>query len=441
MTVLHCLFVCIDLLLLFSLYAAVAIRIQQNSLLSRRFTGLSLHAFGSDLYNKAIPNLVKTATNSSKAHVNKYKQFSKNLKDPLLIKVSNISNTANGNPAKIIIKNRGKTVPVTQSVALVSPSLNVSTSIKTLRNSSISSYPAAAVKMRNLVGRKVSSVEPLDPYSFGYSELGSILNPHGIRGEVKLQSSTDVKSIQDLQLGSGSTVYVKKPNRRTPRPIRLKAIRRQNNDIFLLSFENVNSRDMAESFKGYNVYIRKSDRPTIESDEYRIRDLVGMKCYIFATTPFQNSTNAVTELSVEHYIENCLPVGLVEGVVPPDELCSPEMAKLMHSLIELRLFPIGSTRSRTNINDWNDDVDSDQLNSDVMCLVPFVPSIVKIIDNDRKVLVFDPPIGLLDLTYREKKKYVIRGYLPYEVTTLSVALRKELEMSTILIPSLPSLTF
>lgn len=443
MTILYRLLAVIDLFFLLNLHALYLKPLQNIKLLSNR---LSLLASKSDLYDTAIPNLVKLRTNSSKAHVNKYNQFSKKQRDPLLIKILNVGNTSNTHSANNIVKNRGKTVPFIQPLS-VSALVNKSYSIKNYRNASISSSSVsvktqnatsrdALVKPKKNLGIKFKSVEPSDPYSFGYSELGCILNAHGIRGEVKLQSSTDISTIEDLQLVTGSMLYVKKPNRRTPRPIQLKSIRRQNNDIFLLSLENVDSRDMAESFKGYHVYIRKSDRPKLNSDEYRIRDLVGMKCYIYATAPFMNGTDDITELSVEHYLDNSLPVGVVEGIVPPDELCSPEMAKLMHSLFEIRMFP--SEYNGTTGFKEIDVTDTIQVDSDVMCLVPFVSAIVKIVDNERRMLVFDPPKGLLDLTYREKKKYVIRGYLPSEITTLSSELRNELTMSTTLIPSLPS---
>ena len=52
-----------------------------------------------------------------------------------------------------------------------------------------------------------------------------------------------------------------------------------------------------------------------------------------------------------------------------------------------------------------------QLDSvNLLCLIPFVPSIVVDVDLKQKYVVIDPPVGLLDLVYAEKvKKVVIRG--------------------------------
>ena len=56
---------------------------------------------------------------------------------------------------------------------------------------------------------------------------------------------------------------------------------------------------------------------------------------------------------LECYINGTKLIASVVGVVPPDELCDPAVARLMHSMLELKL------------------IETDQL-----CLVPLVPSII-----------------------------------------------------------------
>ena len=236
--------------------------------------------------------------------------------------------------------------------------------------------------------------------------------------------------IEDLQ-SKKSTFYVKKPNRRTPRPVHLDTIRKQNNNIYLLHFSNIDSRESAENFKGYSVYMLKTDRPQLNKNEYRIRDLVGMYCYIKMTN------HSISDMNI--YVDQKYPIGIIEGIVPPDELCSPEIAKLMHSLIEIRLIPKEQQQKQNDMIRNGNIIKNIENDGGTLCLVPLVPEIVLDIDIDLQIVVLDPPEGLLDLTYQENKKYVIKGYLAAVAASVTKELRYELESVSALIPSLPSL--
>ena len=72
------------------------------------------------------------------------------------------------------------------------------------------------------LGVTYASLDPSDPSSFGYMHIGSIIGPHGVKGEVKLKTDTD---FSHARLAEGSILYVKKPSRRAPRPIEVAASR------------------------------------------------------------------------------------------------------------------------------------------------------------------------------------------------------------------------
>jgi len=148
------------------------------------------------------------------------------------------------------------------------------------------------------------------------------------------------------------------PSRRSPRAIRLLSARRQLDTQWLVVIEGISTRLSAAAIKSYTLFVKKSERPALGDDEYLVRDLVGLTCYLVDNKE--------------------LPMATVEGVVPAEELGG---GKLMHSMLELR---IG---------------DSDQL-----CLVPLVPSIVTLVDIQGRRIEMDPPLGLLDLTYTEVRK-------------------------------------
>jgi hypothetical protein len=69
-----------------------------------------------------------------------------------------------------------------------------------------------------------------------------------------------------------------------------------------------------------------------------------------------------------------------------------------------------------------------------------VPQIVTHVDLVRRVVVVDPPAGLLDLVYVEKQKTVaLRGFLPAESVVLTAKAKKLLyKQSATLFPDSPS---
>jgi len=200
------------------------------------------------------------------------------------------------------------------------------------------------------------------------------------------------------RLKAGSVLYVKRPHRRSPRPIRVTNSRQQVGNVYLVSFDSVKTRLGATALKDFLVYIRQEDRPELGIDEYLIRDLVGLDCYL---------------ANADNKNEIFGPVATVDGVVPPDELCDgPSLVKLMHSMLELR-----------KIN-----------NEDELCLIPLVPQIVLTIDLENMLLVIDNSyLYLFDYSYIEKKKIVIRGFLPAKSAYLTDKDRKELMKNSIFI--------
>ena len=235
---------------------------------------------------------------------------------------------------------------------------------------------SASPKMKSTVAKFDSnrSIVPSDPFTFGYVEIGTVGPPHGIKGELKVSMHNTDFALN--RLTEGSLLYIKKPSRRSPRPVRIISARRQVDNAWLVQFENILNRASAMAFRSYKVYVRAEDRPDMTSDEYLVRDLVGLNCLA------NNEEGEVVSVAV------------VNGVVPPDELCDPGVRHLMHAQLELLLH-----------------------SSQKLCLVPLVPSIVLSVDLKQKQLVLEPPSGLLDYTYEEKpRRVVIRGFLPEEAS-------------------------
>jgi ribosomal 30S subunit maturation factor RimM len=124
---------------------------------------------------------------------------------------------------------------------------------------------------------------------------------------------------------------------------------------------------MASSLKGYRVFSRRGGETPggMGEDEFLVRDLVGMRCFL---------------------AEGGQEVGVVRGVVPPSELCdSAPASKLMHAMLEVLLPPLPPIPGRRG--------------EQRLCLVPLVAAIVVEVDRAGGRVVLNPPPGLLEVTY------------------------------------------
>jgi ribosomal 30S subunit maturation factor RimM len=343
-------------------------------------------------------------------------------------------------PAIPVAKNRGTTVPT------------VAGSRAGMKRTSATSF------------RDISRVDPRDPYTFGYIKLGKVLGAHGVQGEVKvlLEPGTEESIIM-----KDTIIYVKKPNRRTPRPVRVVQCRRQGNTesqqdvVLLVELEGVQTRSMAEAFTRYELYAKSKDRSALKIDEYTVREVVGLQCYLLqdmaAVQQWQASQQScqqqalpITNAESQKHTQQepslrsditastiCVPqpIAVVVGVVPPGELCeSPAAAKLMHAQLELRILSPDISSIGKKVSN---SVPRKPRGPPQHCLIPLVPSIVPMVDLQHRCLFLDPPPGLLELTYvldAGGKGRAVKGYLPATVGSLSLAEREYLTQRCTALP-------
>lgn len=263
------------------------------------------------------------------------------------------------------------------------------------------------------------SIDPTDPFTFGFRQIGKVVGAHGVRGEIKvlLEQSGGDRSV----VAKDSVVYVRKPNRKTPRPVRVTQCRRQGSKdqaqhVLLLQLEGVTTRTMAEAFTKYVLYVRHDDVAKLQSNEYLVRDLVGLDVFRLEDMAAVQQLRSVAQNKnvvpgAGARIPRLRPIARVVGVVPPEELCdSPAAAKLMHAQLELRL--LRGERQRPPYRH---------------CLVPLVPNIVRTVDVEHACLFLDPPHGLLEMTFAfEEKSLPLKGFLPAVSSSLSAADREYL---------------
>lgn len=101
-----------------------------------------------------------------------------------------------------------------------------------------------------------------------YLECGKIINTHGVRGEVKLESYCDSPDV----LKNLSVVYLKEGGEYRGIAVRHASIFKS---FVLMSLSGVDTLDDAIALKNRTVYAARGDLP-IEEGAYFIADLIGL---------------------------------------------------------------------------------------------------------------------------------------------------------------------
>ena len=101
-------------------------------------------------------------------------------------------------------------------------------------------------------------------------EIGSFVGVHGIKGEVKLKSFTEIPE----NIFSFNEIFTKS----SENPIKFKLIR-QLKQIFICKIENVETRTDAENFKGLKLFISRESLPKLTNNEFYHSDLLNFEVY------------------------------------------------------------------------------------------------------------------------------------------------------------------
>jgi len=100
-------------------------------------------------------------------------------------------------------------------------------------------------------------------------EIGEIVKPHGIKGEIKLRHFCDSADM----ICAFSTVYLKQKSEITSLNI-LKA--RVDKGSAFLTLKGIDDRDKAEALRGSLLYADERVFPKLPEDNFYIRDLIGL---------------------------------------------------------------------------------------------------------------------------------------------------------------------
>ena len=103
--------------------------------------------------------------------------------------------------------------------------------------------------------------------------VGRIVNTHGIRGEVRILSTTD---FEEQRFAVGNKLAAFKKGDKKPTWVTIESVRRHKNFI-LLTFEGMNNINLVEPFKEGMLKVTKDqmEDDLLEENEYFYHDIIG----------------------------------------------------------------------------------------------------------------------------------------------------------------------
>lgn len=194
-------------------------------------------------------------------------------------------------------------------------------------------------------------------------EIGRIVAPQGVKGEVRIYPSSDFPE-RFLEPG---TRWLQRPRAQSPEPVEIVRGRSlEGKGLYIVKLAGVEDRDQAEALRGCALLVPASDRPDLDEGEFYVADLMGLRVILQATgaeigvvTDIYEAGNDLLEVTI-----NAGSEAVSSGELAPE----PSSAKGGKSK--------GAKPKKV--------------------LIPFVESIVPVVDLAEGCLYLDPPPGLLE---------------------------------------------
>ena len=169
-----------------------------------------------------------------------------------------------------------------------------------------------------------------------YFELGKVLKPQGIKGEVKIEAYTD-----DLSRFSYlKYVFIKKDG--VMEKISVTKSRYDSLNAYLL-LEGVCDRNDAEKLRGVYLYIDRQNAAKLPEGSYYIRDLIGLEVFDEEGEKYGKVTDILQNGSADVYVvkgEKGMMFPSVEGVILSRDIEKGKMVVCKKRLDEVCIYDV-----------------------------------------------------------------------------------------------------
>ncbi|MEO1764086.1 MAG: ribosome maturation factor RimM [Cyanobacteria bacterium J06629_18] len=202
----------------------------------------------------------------------------------------------------------------------------------------------------------------------GWLEIGKIVAPQGMKGELRVYPSTDFPERFEV----AGLRWILRPNATEPEEVELvKGRFLEGKNLYVIQLRDVKYRDEAEELRGCQLLVPEGDRPELGEDEYHLMDLVGLPVFmqddgklIGTVVDLINAGNDLLEVRLGEEEDK-------ETRGQNDKENSKSYPKQKH--------PLSKSKNSKNI------------------LIPFVKAIVPVVDLEAGRIEITPPDGLLNI--------------------------------------------
>ena len=210
-------------------------------------------------------------------------------------------------------------------------------------------------------------------------EIGTIVAPQGLGGEVRVYSNSDFPERFEVP----GQRWLLCPGETEPRAVKLLGGRYiPGKGLFAVELAGVEDRNQAEALRGCRLMVPESDRPELGEDEYHVLDLIGLEVFnqltqevlgkVVDVIPAGNDLLEVETLQAIPHNSSVVPATGVD--ICQSEVSSTEVATR------------GKRKPRPKSS------------KPVTVLIPFVKAIVPVVDLEAGRVEITPPPGLLEIT-------------------------------------------
>lgn len=198
-------------------------------------------------------------------------------------------------------------------------------------------------------------------------EIGTIVSPQGLKGELRVNPSTDFPE----RFEEPGIRWLQRNENMPPEPVELlDGYQIPGKNIYVIQIEGVEDRLAAESLRGCKLLVEKSDRPHLEADEYHVSDLINLEVYhqntgenLGIVTAILWAGNDVLEVKLHQQNFN--------------EKNTPDLSNISRKSKRKKYKP--------------------KPQKPATVLIPFVKEIVPVVDLEAGRLEINPPPGLLEI--------------------------------------------
>jgi 16S rRNA processing protein RimM len=207
----------------------------------------------------------------------------------------------------------------------------------------------------------------------GWLEIGQIVAPQGLRGEMRVYPDTDFPERFEVP----GTRWLLRPNEVEPQPIELLSGRYvDGKNLYVIKIAGIEHCNQVEELRGCKLLVPLSDRPELGEDEYHVADLVGLQVFMQESGEFVG------------VVVDVLTAGndLLEVKLQREEEIGGQGDKETGGQGDK------GTKGETLIQNLKSKIQNPKT-----VLIPFVKAIAPVVDLESRRIEITPPAGLLEI--------------------------------------------